>query len=234
MKFLGYVGTAALLMVVVISYLIWQFNPSFTLPERKIKPEPEPKLLPEAEEGVSEEPEIAVAAETLSVNDMYAQKKNGLNGEGVMQYKPVEKPQGPEFEIIEKEEPQLVLNTPSPETAVVDELLHKEELDLIKEEEPATELFETPMPVSPPPRKMVQPIAMESLPLEIKTARSLSRKKNYRPLKKITAICRRMNPHLICAIINIRAWNCWKHMAVKKLCRIRPNWKPIKTRSSTR
>jgi S-DNA-T family DNA segregation ATPase FtsK/SpoIIIE len=36
-KFLGYVGTAALLLVVVISYLIWQFNPVFTLPERKPK-----------------------------------------------------------------------------------------------------------------------------------------------------------------------------------------------------
>ena len=34
-NFLGTIGTAALLLVLGISYLIWQFNPSFNLPERK-------------------------------------------------------------------------------------------------------------------------------------------------------------------------------------------------------
>ena len=35
-NFLGTIGTAALLLVVGISYLIWQFNPVFKIPERKI------------------------------------------------------------------------------------------------------------------------------------------------------------------------------------------------------
>lgn len=155
---LGTVGTAALLLVVVISYLIWQFNPTFTMPERK------PKLLPApvANEAVAE-PEKPIV-HGVSINDLYAQKKNGLNGDGPMQFTPTEKAAGPAFEIIEREEPELVLDTPSPESAVVDDLLHKEEAELTKDE-PVEELFQNPIPV----KKTVLPVAMESLPLEIKT-----------------------------------------------------------------
>ena len=38
MGFLGTIGTAALLIVVAACYLIWQFNPSFHLPETKVQP----------------------------------------------------------------------------------------------------------------------------------------------------------------------------------------------------
>ena len=39
-NFLGTVGTAALLLVVMASYLIWQFNPAFNLPVRGQQPGP--------------------------------------------------------------------------------------------------------------------------------------------------------------------------------------------------
>lgn len=36
-RLIGNVGTAALLIVVFLAYIIWRFNPSFKLPERKLK-----------------------------------------------------------------------------------------------------------------------------------------------------------------------------------------------------
>lgn len=161
-KFLGTIGTAALLLVVVISYLIWQVNPTIKLPERKPKPMPEPV----AEDVVEEEIIPAPMAEALSINDMYA-TKNGLTGDGAMQYQPDEKEAGPEFVVVERDEPELILSTPSPETALVDDLLHKEEF-IVANEEPEEELFQNPIPVAP--KKPVQTALPENLELEIKTA----------------------------------------------------------------
>ena len=42
-KILGSVGTAALLLVVAVSYIIWQFNPAFNIPKRKIVEEEKPE-----------------------------------------------------------------------------------------------------------------------------------------------------------------------------------------------
>ncbi|OLY92868.1 DNA segregation ATPase FtsK/SpoIIIE, S-DNA-T family [Cnuella takakiae] len=50
--FMGSVGTAVILLVVAISYLIWQFNPTFKMPERKAKP-----VVVEEEEEEEEEEE---------------------------------------------------------------------------------------------------------------------------------------------------------------------------------
>ena len=158
-KFLGYVGTASLLLVVVISYLIWQFNPTFKLPARK----PKPFLEPVAEDGVSEEKPITAR---VSVNDSYA-TKNGLSGDAAMQYQAAEKQDGPEFVIVERPESGLVLATPSPETAIVDDLLHKEE-SLITVDEPEKELFQNPMPAALHTEAPSGEAA--ALPLEIKAA----------------------------------------------------------------
>lgn len=38
--FMGTLGTAVILLVVALSYLIWQFNPTFKMPERNPKPAP--------------------------------------------------------------------------------------------------------------------------------------------------------------------------------------------------
>jgi S-DNA-T family DNA segregation ATPase FtsK/SpoIIIE len=178
-KFLGYVGTAALLLVVIISYLIWQFNPTFTMPERKPKLVPEPQIQAPSEEAASEA-ETPVGAEATSVNDLYA-KKNGLTGDGAMQYQPGEKQPGPEFVIIEREEPKLVLEALSPETAVVDDLLHKEEMALTKEEPAAEEVFQNPMPTAlrKPDRPATGALELEIKPAEEKRVEEEGREKGY-------------------------------------------------------
>lgn len=52
-SFLGTVGTAVILLVVAVSYLIWQFNPTFRLPVRKPKPIAEPEFEDEEEDEES-------------------------------------------------------------------------------------------------------------------------------------------------------------------------------------
>lgn len=61
-SFLGTVGTAVLLLVVAGSYLIWQFNPSFNLPEKKLKPVPEPGIETDVDQEESHEPLTATVA----------------------------------------------------------------------------------------------------------------------------------------------------------------------------
>ncbi|GAB4092316.1 DNA translocase FtsK [Flaviaesturariibacter terrae] len=120
-RFLGGVGTAALLLVVGASYLIWQFNPTFRIPERKQRP-----LLPVAEESDSpflDEPAVDEEAEVpsgarLSIATPFLDKAsepgeeaaperpNQLKGEGGMQFTPSVNDMyaGVPFEIVEKEE----------------------------------------------------------------------------------------------------------------------------------
>ena len=123
-NFLGQVGTAALLLVVGASYLIWQFNPTFKIPERKVVPSltkeeiefPLEEELKEEEEPKKNTPPVvipaAVASATAaapSINDLYAEKGNSLKGEGGMIAENVTPADnsGPVFEIIERvEEPE--------------------------------------------------------------------------------------------------------------------------------
>lgn len=124
-RFIGSAGTASLLLVVGASYLIWQFNPTFKLPERKAKPlaaeagdspfleeEPEADAL---EEPVAAEPTgarltiagaFAEKAFEPAVEEPVAERPNQLKGEGEMNYVPAvnEHYGGVPFEIIEKEE----------------------------------------------------------------------------------------------------------------------------------
>ncbi|HVF97169.1 MAG TPA: DNA translocase FtsK, partial [Flavisolibacter sp.] len=102
--FLGAVGTAALLLVVGVSYLIWQFNPSFNVPirnnEKEIEVQPEIDEVSSVKEKAStdiikdESSLVALAKQAVSINDLYAQKElpaeegavtpNALNGDGEM------------------------------------------------------------------------------------------------------------------------------------------------------
>lgn len=78
-NWLGNVGTACLLVVVFLAYVIWRFNPQFKLPERKPKPKPIA-----AQEKITEEEEpdndfddsydntYYNPEETISINDRYA------------------------------------------------------------------------------------------------------------------------------------------------------------------
>jgi S-DNA-T family DNA segregation ATPase FtsK/SpoIIIE len=106
-KLLGTIGTAALLLVVGVSYIIWQFNPAFNMPQRRKITE---KINPENE--IVGEKIVPITGKTI--NEAYAE--NGANGNSL-------KPGGesivlspvntnsdqPEFKLIEREE-----ETPGP------------------------------------------------------------------------------------------------------------------------
>jgi len=85
---LGTVGTATLLIVIASCYIIWQFNPSFNLPERKLVPVND-------DIGSMEGAKLTVDTSLTNgrtVNDVYAdeaqstisEKGNLLKGEGGM------------------------------------------------------------------------------------------------------------------------------------------------------
>ena len=73
---LGNVGTAALLLVAFLAYIIWQFNPVFKLPAGKTKSgEKEAKLF-------MEENKIEPLPAGKTVNDIYANANNEKDGQG--------------------------------------------------------------------------------------------------------------------------------------------------------
>ncbi len=121
-NFLGYVGTAALLLVVAFSYLIWQFNPRFRLPEKKQAVVPETLTEEDLEEGLEEG-----TAAGMSVNQMYAEKKNLLKGEGGMVLADTEEDEDEGLGLVEKEEDEETEEETEmmPVKEVVDDILHR-------------------------------------------------------------------------------------------------------------
>ena len=189
-NFLGGFGTAALLLVVGISYLIWQFNPTFNIPERKMKtplnaediePEEEEELVPAADSKLP----------VVSINDLYAEKDNEqvpekgnlLKGEGGMMINGSgdleESDNG--LQLVVKPTPpdddELTINEPVVEKEIVDDILHRH--DELEVEEVVPEEPEPPRPVKKEP--------VDNLELEIKTAEEKSEEedgteKNYSDL----------------------------------------------------
>ncbi|HYK56163.1 MAG TPA: DNA translocase FtsK 4TM domain-containing protein, partial [Flavisolibacter sp.] len=189
-NFLGGFGTAALLLVVGISYLIWQFNPTFNIPERKMKtplnaediePEEEEELVPAADSKLP----------VVSINDLYAEKEkepvpekgNLLKGEGGMLINGSgdleESDNG--LQLVVKPTPpdddELTINEPVVEKEIVDDILHRH--DELEVEEIVPEEPEPPRPVKKEP--------VDNLELEIKTAEEKSEEedgteKNYSDL----------------------------------------------------
>lgn len=98
-KFLGTVGTAALLLVVAVSYIIWQFNPVFNMPQRKKVVE---EIKPEGE--VVEEKIVSVTGKTI--NEVYAENGNALKKkvEPIVLSPVNTESNQPEFKLIEKDE----------------------------------------------------------------------------------------------------------------------------------
>ena len=97
-KVLGTVGTAALLLVVAVSYIIWQFNPAFNIPQRR-------KALEEVEPA---EEETVVPITGKTINEVYAENgSNGnhlRNGESIVLSPNISNNPQSEFKLIEKEE----------------------------------------------------------------------------------------------------------------------------------
>ena len=132
-KILGNVGTAALLLVVAVSYLIWQFNPAFNvpkMPKRRNVDEEKP------ETEISEEKVVPVPGKTI--NDIYAEngsKGNSLkaNGETLVLSPVITNNDQPEFKLIEKDEPVIEMGKerPLPITPIeesIQTILPKEEI----------------------------------------------------------------------------------------------------------
>lgn len=168
---LGKVGTASVLLVIAVSYIIWQFNPTFQLPARKQKLQP------------VTEPDHVLAAENDNTNEVAIQKKNQLKGEGGILVNingDMEEASG--LEMIEKDEEDSNLSNTQPiaEHAIVNDLLHKDELKDLNE-----------LPIEAEEEELLGDTlsstgnnAASSMPLEIKTAEPLEEEseKNYSDL----------------------------------------------------
>ncbi len=161
-NFLGTVGTAALLLVVGASYLIWQFNPTFRMPDRKV-----------VEEDYSfqdDKKEAAPAASSTlpaqEINEVYAGKTNSLKGDGAMVFTTDEHTTGPLFEIKELSGDEIALDQPLVEKEIVKDLMHAEEPAAVESvvEPHKSEEFEADRIVQIP-----QPLNGENLELLIKT-----------------------------------------------------------------
>jgi S-DNA-T family DNA segregation ATPase FtsK/SpoIIIE len=160
--FLGTVGTACLLLVVGVSYLIWQFNPSFTVPIRTATDnmESDTGLVDNTEEQTGNTPVIPMVKMSSTLNDLYAHRDeieaqptppNSLTGDGAVVFninKPVEeKDYG--FSIVEKEDSEEREGELTADDLVGNEIagdiLHKGE-EAIIEEEPDEFIIEVPKP----------------------------------------------------------------------------------------
>ncbi len=143
---LGTIGTAAVLLLLAAGYFIWQFNPSFNLPDKKPQP---------VSDNADEPGETAVVpmATGKSVNDLYADKGNDTQqgntlktDSGLIINFPDEQPlHGPidiGLKVVEKDEPlqeqieKIQEQQPTVEKEIVSEILHTHE-----DEDPIEEII---------------------------------------------------------------------------------------------
>lgn len=127
---IGTIGTAALLIVVGVSYLIWQFNPSFNLPGRT----------EESNEGASaddiSEGAVQPFVNGTSINDLYADDKmergNLLKGETEMVISMNNDDNNGGLTLMEKEgfeeDDELTADEPIFEKEISNDILHKHDL----------------------------------------------------------------------------------------------------------
>src|SRR6187549_2964190 len=132
-KILGNVGTAALLLVVAVSYVIWQFNPAFNvpkMPKRRSVDEEKP------ETDITEEKVVPVIGKTI--NDIYAEngsKGNSLksNGDTLVLSPSLTNNDQPGFQLIERDE--SVVEKPLQMTPIeepIQTILPKEEIKPVR------------------------------------------------------------------------------------------------------
>jgi len=123
-RFLGNIGTAALLLVAFLAYVIWQFNPVFRLPK---------KLQPASGDEKAMEPadqEFAVAGKTI--NDIYAEtnKGNSLKGEAKLFIVSDQDEQNTDLKIVERddEEDKKAFEEPLVTKEVVADIMHSHDI----------------------------------------------------------------------------------------------------------
>ncbi len=156
--FLGSVGTACLLLVVGVSYLIWQFNPNFHFLATAAVKEAGAILSETDEEEESQQtPVIPIHKKQTTLNDLYAHRdelddlpanSNTINGDGALVLNinkgADEKDHG--FTVVERDE--LIDEISADDiiaTEISKEILHQEE-DVITKEEREELPVEEPKP----------------------------------------------------------------------------------------
>ena len=123
-RFLGNIGTAALLFVAFLAYIIWQFNPVFKLPK---------KLKPSTAEANQEGGQQSIVL-GKTINDVYAEanKGNSLKGEAKLFVvsNTDELNAANDFKIIEKneEESKKVFEDPVVAKEIVADLMHRHDI----------------------------------------------------------------------------------------------------------
>jgi S-DNA-T family DNA segregation ATPase FtsK/SpoIIIE len=132
----GNVGTAALLFVVALAYIIWQFNPSFNLPAKKTSEE-EPAEDGDDNMDVVEDAKLIIETDANSLKPKKKEKE-------MIPLIPVEQPLH-DLKIIEKEEPELELEEEDSvvEKEILNDILHKHDQPLslnVKENKTASDL----------------------------------------------------------------------------------------------
>ncbi|HVF82094.1 MAG TPA: DNA translocase FtsK 4TM domain-containing protein [Flavisolibacter sp.] len=186
--FLGTVGTACLLLVVGISYLIWQFNPSFNVPVRTAPVAADTDVA--ASDQEQETPVISLTQQQTTLNDLYAHRDeieeqpkspNALSGDGAVVLninKPVEE-KGYGFSLVEKDEPEKVDEELTSDDFIGNEIagdiLHKGE-EALFDEDPAVLIIEEPKPRR---RHQEEP----DLELEIKKVEKATEEEQSEPQK---------------------------------------------------
>lgn len=161
----GNFGTAAILLVVAFAYIIWQFNPSFNIPARKMAED-----VPEHVEPVSPlagEEQATTGART--VNDMYAgtideERGNQLkNNSGMLTLEINDNLAAHQMEVIEKDE-EVEMEEYVPEKEMISDILHQHDQF---DDTPPVESYKIDMPV-PTAEKPRREIPASDLELEIK------------------------------------------------------------------
>ena len=126
-SFIGSIGTGAVLLVAFLSYIIWQFNPVFTVPQLKSKPAP--AAINEDDEEIEEILDEEEQEEVVMVKD---KKKNKMKGGEVPELNILNQTNDSAFEIVEKDEAEednqakLFIQSPV-EEEVVSDILHTHE-----------------------------------------------------------------------------------------------------------
>ena len=121
-NFLGNIGTAALLLVVGISYLIWQFNPVFKMPDRKVF----------APDATNKTDDLENATDISEATDILNEKSNLFKIDDGMSDLQKDKPgfNGMEMPGNENDIP-LIIQSPG-EKEMVEELLHRTAIEDIE------------------------------------------------------------------------------------------------------
>jgi DNA segregation ATPase FtsK/SpoIIIE, S-DNA-T family len=137
---IGIIGTAAVLLVLALGYIIWQFNPAFNLPKKK------EEIIPGEEEAADDtvtEPALIKTGQTI--NDLYTgnsgpdKKGNSMKQDGEMVLTPSGDTPLHEFKLVEKDEPvedeieRIEQQQPTIEKEIVSEILHGHDMNDLQE-----------------------------------------------------------------------------------------------------